>query len=253
MPTDRFVYLINPWLRPSTEEIEELLTRFMGGVGTVEWNTDRFYVSVPGKPQDCRPEPYRRPDGCYQEERWFEVWPDPEGACIDVMTRQTDDFTSALAGSVADILKRVWWGHDSEMLAGVSIAHPVFAQKPPYTKSTGVPWVLQGAHYACERGAWSVDMAKRFLATVEHPVVPHDITGMAAGVKAHAYDPRTRRRKVDLTLPLIGLDLPSGKLIIDGHRRVKLGLSKKLRTLPSVWLTAEEACRIDAEDDLMGK
>ena len=47
---------------------------------------------------------------CWGAERWIEVWPDPDCKSVDVMTRQGDDVTHAMADGLARLLALTWTG-----------------------------------------------------------------------------------------------------------------------------------------------
>lgn len=104
---DRFIKY-KPRQAPSREDIETVLLNFLGGVGSVEFQDGRFFVSLPGTPTP----PYEGIEGApkryaHQKERWIEVIP---GNPIDVLTRQQDAFTNALADQIAQLLTRYWNG-----------------------------------------------------------------------------------------------------------------------------------------------
>lgn len=107
MALDRFVQF-KPRKWPKKKEIERVLLNFLGGVGTVEWKKDRFYVSLPGKPTPTfEGIKGALPGREHQEERWIEVIP---GNPLDVCTRMADEFTNALAARLAEAFGRYWEG-----------------------------------------------------------------------------------------------------------------------------------------------
>lgn len=105
--------------KPTRQEVQYLLEDYFKGIATnVRWDSDRFFVSLPGTQTNAlgrMPDAhhlYREPDG----KRWIEVWladPDPaykNQAVVDVMTRQADEVTNAMAEGVVEILARFWKG-----------------------------------------------------------------------------------------------------------------------------------------------
>lgn len=97
---------------PSREALGKVLKNYVSDVGKVRWDKDRFFVILPGKPKFPFQHIYPRPRGCYHNERWFEVWLGKR--CVDVITRQTDDFTNVVAAGYADIVARFWDGKREE-------------------------------------------------------------------------------------------------------------------------------------------
>lgn len=97
MSLDRIVQY--PGERPSNEAIGCVLRVFFAGscgphekYGNVPtWDTDRWFVVLRGKVADGR-------------ERWIEVWPGDD--CIDIMTRQMDEFTNDVADRLARSLNK---------------------------------------------------------------------------------------------------------------------------------------------------
>lgn len=105
--------------RPCRREIEPILEDFFNGAAQIEWNTDRYFVSLPGTVSFAfRRLPYfkgtPRADHAQEEynekrERWIELWTGKvaDGEAIDkidVLTRHQDDYTNALADSLAKIV-----------------------------------------------------------------------------------------------------------------------------------------------------
>lgn len=107
MSLDRFVRFDEKY--PTQEGLRRVLENFLGGTGTVEWQRDRFFVELPGNPTlalEGFPDTIScsfRPEG-----RWIEVW--YKDRTLDVITREADDFTNALASSLAEICARYWRG-----------------------------------------------------------------------------------------------------------------------------------------------
>lgn len=104
MSLDRFVKFDDE--KPTGAEVERAVRRFLGGVGMVEWDPDgsRIYVYVPGVGTD----PFSEHHG--NLERWIEVYVGSEHDQIDVITRQQDPFTNALARGIAESLAQGWNG-----------------------------------------------------------------------------------------------------------------------------------------------
>lgn len=109
MAADRFVY----WKerKPSREEVELVLTNFLGGIGKVEWKTGRFFMDIPGKSKDAMngiefvesvPEEVMRPN------RWIEIYLTDD--YIDIITRSQDHFTNSLADGLANLFATYWDG-----------------------------------------------------------------------------------------------------------------------------------------------
>jgi hypothetical protein len=132
MALDRFVYWQTE--RPTREQLELVLEDFIGGAGSVKWDTDRFFVMLKGKQSEAfrRCERASETQRLYAQEvynemreRWIEVWMrdepmeleakdgDPahsDHGCVDVMTRSADDFTNGVAARLAEVLARFWDG-----------------------------------------------------------------------------------------------------------------------------------------------
>ena len=109
MAHDRFVKF-SPENQPSREQLLEIVTNFLGGCGQIlEDNYRRWTIDLPGVPTSpfkglpgARPQTY--------ENRWIEVilsWED-KALVVDVLTRQQDDFTNALADRLAALLVRYY-------------------------------------------------------------------------------------------------------------------------------------------------
>lgn len=116
MAADRFVRFGEE--HPTRGEVEFLLRDLLGDAALgVEWDRDRFYVSLHGElsfpfarlaPE--APNPHADDEG---RGRWIEVWLGDDGGTIDVMTRGMDEYTHAVADRVTDVLAR-WWGGEVE-------------------------------------------------------------------------------------------------------------------------------------------
>jgi len=112
MALDRFVYWNDQ--RPLIKELRGILEDYLGGIGKIEDISRRDHpwwtVTLPGKPTM----PFRRISGYERrgeaveenKERWFEVFVDDK--YVDVMTRQTDEFTNTVAQGFAELLARFY-------------------------------------------------------------------------------------------------------------------------------------------------
>lgn len=111
MALDRFIY----WneRRATPQQIEMLLHDYLGGIGELCWDKDRYYVTLPGKP--TFPFKHLEPtmvgaieNAESQRERWIEIWFGDD--CLDVITRQTDHFTNDIAKGLAEMIANYWEG-----------------------------------------------------------------------------------------------------------------------------------------------
>jgi hypothetical protein len=113
MACDRFVYWTQ--VHPTSEQIGQALGDYVGEAGTVGFSIEshRFICRFPGKPSSAlkRAEPTLA-SVCPDDERWFEVFMADDN--IDVITRQCDEFTSAVAEGFAALCARVWKGKRDE-------------------------------------------------------------------------------------------------------------------------------------------
>jgi hypothetical protein len=134
MPVDRMIFYESPG--PTREQVHQVLLDFLGGVGeagvglggesAVKWDHDRFYVRLPGRNTWA----LRRifpdsPRALYTHpERWIEVWMSDGAApgVIDVMTREQDYFTMALAEGIAVVLAKPFDG--VREVQGVGVVEP---------------------------------------------------------------------------------------------------------------------------------
>lgn len=108
MGADRFVYWKEK--KPSKEEIQKILEDFIGGAGTLaEWGNGRFGIDLKGENSF----PFRRiPDALKHhfpiKERFIEVFVHPH--CIDILTRQADEYTHSVAEGMAAMFARFFEG-----------------------------------------------------------------------------------------------------------------------------------------------
>lgn len=107
MPTDRVIH----WQEqcPTEVEIEDALCRYVNASGRIEKPADRFMVTLIGGSKNPFPravdaEIFAPPF----EVRMFEVYVDAK--YVNVMTRQQDEFTSAVAEGFAAAIARKWNG-----------------------------------------------------------------------------------------------------------------------------------------------
>jgi hypothetical protein len=108
MAHDRFVYWSKDKTRiPTREDVQAALIAYLGDGGTVEWVEDqgRLYAHLPGTPSD--PVEKLLPDS-----RWIEVFIHHDS--VDVITRQADSFTNAVADGFANFCMRRWNGRREE-------------------------------------------------------------------------------------------------------------------------------------------
>lgn len=113
MAQDRFIY----WEKmpgPTRREARKVLQGFFDTAAAIHWNQDRWYVTLGG----LWSHPFEEPAKRLGENRWIEVWPRPDHLaipdCLDVLTRQADPFTSALANELVCIFARRWEGRIAE-------------------------------------------------------------------------------------------------------------------------------------------
>ena len=114
MAQDRFIYWEDNTKRPSIEELEETLRRYLHCGDEVERQGDiTLIATLPGTA--CH---VWRPDldavehemgGAKNRERWFEIYCNPDST-YDVLTRHADEFTNAIADGFAALVARYWGG-----------------------------------------------------------------------------------------------------------------------------------------------
>jgi hypothetical protein len=92
--------------RPSRKEIEAALRGYLGTAATVEWKTDRFFVSFDSKPSNPFSAPRR------DDDRWFEVWLGTK--LVSCITRMQDEFVHAVTLGFCKAVARRWKGVLSE-------------------------------------------------------------------------------------------------------------------------------------------
>lgn len=117
MALDRFVRFDGPL--PTRDAMQALLEDFFGDAAThVNWDRDRFFVELCGRPTAA----LRRQDGVpwfyaaaleEARDRWIEVWLGRD--CVDVMTRNADEYTNGCAAALAQIVARWFGGWEEEI------------------------------------------------------------------------------------------------------------------------------------------
>lgn len=115
MALDRFVYWRDKC--PSPMQIKAALIHYMGGVGELEDKGHTIIVHIPGGVNHV-PERLADPDYEWSEKdkrtrpskRWFEVFIAEDDRNIDIITRQMDEFTNALADGFLSLTARLWDG-----------------------------------------------------------------------------------------------------------------------------------------------
>jgi hypothetical protein len=108
MACDRFVYWSQ--VHPTFEQIGQALEDYVGEAAwMIAVGSGRFICRFSGKPSSAlkRAEPTLA-SVCPDDERWFEVFVADDN--IDIITRQCDEFTSAVAEGFAALCARVWRG-----------------------------------------------------------------------------------------------------------------------------------------------
>lgn len=99
---------------PTVADIGKVCEDFTLGIATrVSWDGGRWFIDLPGTcthplRRITTPPPYEEPD----RNRWIEVWMGiVDGRVIvDVMTRQHDAVTNAIADGLAEVIARWWQG-----------------------------------------------------------------------------------------------------------------------------------------------
>lgn len=97
MALDRFIHF-DDGQTPSFEQVRDVCVHYIGGSGTITSEPPRIFAEVPGA-SHC---PIARP------ERFIEVYVDDDN--VDVMTRQGDEFTNALAEGLTGLICRKFQG-----------------------------------------------------------------------------------------------------------------------------------------------
>jgi len=112
MSFDRFISFKDR--RPTRQQLQLVLEDYLSGAGTATWKEDRFMVDLVGTtshPLKRIPEAHpfsNRPVEPGFEGRWFEVVMGSKD--IDVLTRQQDELTMAIADGFARLCARFWHG-----------------------------------------------------------------------------------------------------------------------------------------------
>jgi hypothetical protein len=123
MAADRFVYF-DKGKRPSKADVGKALEDYLGAfMISREWGGGRWTAKLVGNNSwplrrvvDMEDTFYQRMAKGYEEEatraRWIEVYLHPDS--IDVITRQHDEATNALAAGFVRLLARFWEGQLDE-------------------------------------------------------------------------------------------------------------------------------------------
>lgn len=115
MAVDRCIFWTKE--RPTREQLQFVLEDFFSGIGTVEWVEDqsRWYVTLPGQVRHALARVAHETIQRLAEwqlanpwKRWIEVFVADDH--IDVMTRQHDQITNALAAGFHELVKGFWEG-----------------------------------------------------------------------------------------------------------------------------------------------
>lgn len=114
MSRDRFIHWRTKH-RPTQSEVELVCTDYLGGLGHVEWRDEhvdgvsRFFLSLVGEGSH----PFQRIGAgrthLHRADRWIEVIPDGS-ASFDVLTREQDAVTNAIADGLAAVFAKHWDG-----------------------------------------------------------------------------------------------------------------------------------------------
>ena len=113
MSVDRFVYFKER--KPTKIELSSVLQDYLSDVYS-KFTDDgsRMIVKLPGAPSFPFKRVVKNPVPEAHTERWFEVYyASLDGridCCIDVITRQTDEFTDVVATGFATLVARYWRG-----------------------------------------------------------------------------------------------------------------------------------------------
>lgn len=111
MASDRFVHFHIE--RPSKGDLLKIVTNYLGGCGVIRSEPDRIFIDLPGSATspfkgipNARVLPFEMTD------RWIEViYQKTDGVwSVDVLTRQQDEFTCAIADQLARALSRFYQG-----------------------------------------------------------------------------------------------------------------------------------------------
>lgn len=108
MSQDRFVRF--PASRPTVDEMRCLLEDFFASAAeSIKWESDRFFVIIPGPCSDALRRLGRDRYASEPFDRALEVWFGRDGV-ISVITRHADDYVSALADRIAHVIVLRWQG-----------------------------------------------------------------------------------------------------------------------------------------------
>ena len=96
MAQDRFIYFSDV---PKREYLERSLRDYFQTSAKVAWKSDRFFITFDSRSEGTP---------IHRDERWIEVWIGSD--CVDVMTREQDEFVNAIAGGLAKRIARQFSG-----------------------------------------------------------------------------------------------------------------------------------------------
>ena len=114
MGIDRFV----SWKKkgPSFAQVKAVLQDYLGDVAVVVVDQGRLMAIIPGQPsypfKSLRAYKKYAVAAEVHKSRWFEVFVTKKN--IDVITRQTDEFTNVVADGFATLAARFWDGEEEE-------------------------------------------------------------------------------------------------------------------------------------------
>lgn len=96
--------------KPTRAELRTVFEAFFGGAATYKDEKDRLFITLPGKNTFPFRSIVERPYHPCEEhpDRWIEVWYNPSLGGIDIITRQSDEYTNVLARGMADMLVRFY-------------------------------------------------------------------------------------------------------------------------------------------------
>lgn len=94
-------------------EILCIVEDFFNGAAVIEWVEDRWVATLPGRPRHSLSRVASRAFPTRGDERWIEVWPDPDEKCLYITTRMQDCYTNCLAAGLAAVVAR-WYQAEIE-------------------------------------------------------------------------------------------------------------------------------------------
>jgi hypothetical protein len=99
---------------PTRSEVEIVCIDYLGGLGQVAWldhadGVPRFFLSLVGESSHPLQRIGARRTNIHRADRWIEVIPDGS-ASFDILTREQDAVTNAIADGLAAVFARHWDG-----------------------------------------------------------------------------------------------------------------------------------------------